>query len=268
MFWKKSGLLCIVLAALAIVGVAQTSKPRGRSANLQATLGYLGVGVQDIGPEDARSVKVTRIEEGEAGAKAGLRLNDLILEFNEKKIESSEEFTKSIMSKSPGTAVKLTISRNGTKQTLAATLGVRPEGLPIAEAQQGILIPAAPISPEELQALIAGDAPRVGFVGQSLPPQLAEFFGVREGVLVQSVTAKSPADKAGLRAGDIVIKVNGIPVTSPREITGIVRPLKKPVTFTVFRNRKEITLSIELAWNATGRISVPECSIRRPELQA
>lgn len=264
----KAGLFCIVLAALAIVGYAQTSKPRGRSANLQATLGYLGVGVQDVGPDDAKSVKVTRVEEGEAGAKAGVRVNDVILEFNEKKIDSSKEFTEAIMSKSPGSAIKLTISRNGVKHTLAATLGVRPEGLPISEAQQGIMIPATPISPEELQAMISGDVSRVVFDGESLPPQLADFFGVREGVLVRFVPAKTPAEKAGLKAGDVVIKVNGIPVTSPREISGIMRTGKKTFSFTVVRNKKEMTLSIELAWNVTGRTSDPECSTRRPELQA
>ena len=77
----------------------------------------------------------------------------------------------------------------------------------------------------------------VSFVGGELNPQLAEFFGVKDGVLVRSVNPMTPASKAGLKAGDVVIKVNGTPVMSPREITGLVRSSrKKAFTFTVVRN--------------------------------
>ena len=90
---------------------------------------------------------------------------------------------------------------------------------------------------------------RVGFEGEALNAQLAEYFGVKEGVLVRSVTAKSPAEKAGLKAGDVVVKVNGTPVTSPREISGLVRAAGKgkTVSFTVVRNKREMSLNVEVA---------------------
>jgi S1-C subfamily serine protease len=93
------------------------------------------------------------------------------------------------------------------------------------------------------------NAPRVGFEGEELNPQLAEFFGVKEGVLVRGVTPKTPAERAGLKAGDVVVKVNGTPVTNPREISGLVLRSsgKKAVVFTVVRNKKEITLNVEVA---------------------
>jgi serine protease Do len=92
------------------------------------------------------------------------------------------------------------------------------------------------------------ESPRVGFEGEPLNGQLAEYFGVKEGVLVRSVTARTPADRAGLKAGDVVVKVNGTPVTSPREISGLLRGgVKKAVTFTVVRNKKEMTLKVEVA---------------------
>ena len=79
-------------------------------------------------------------------------------------------------------------------------------------------------------------------------PQLAEYFGVKEGVLVRSVTAKTPAERAGLKAGDVVVKVNGTPVTTPREISGLVRAnRKKAISFTVVRNKKEMSLNVEIA---------------------
>jgi serine protease Do len=176
-------------------------------------------------------------------AKVGLRVGDVILEVNGQKVEGSEQFAASVGSKSPGTKIALTVWRDGAKQNIAATLGrqVIPQ-FPF-EAM-------VPMSPNDLQALFAGDAWKVGFEGEPLTPQLAAFFGAPpgEGVLVRTVVEKSPAEKAGLKAGDIVIKVNGIPVSRPGEIAGIVRQTKK-ATFTVIRNKKEIALNVEIARN-------------------
>ena len=79
-----------------------------------------------------------------------------------------------------------------------------------------------------------------------------------------------------MKAGDVVTKVNGMLVSSPREISGIVRQAKKTVVFTVVRNRKEITLSVEVAWlrprpfenNVSGKASCPGCSSLLPVLLA
>ena len=102
-------------------------------------------------------------------------------------------------------------------------------------------------------AMAASATPKAGFDGRDLEPQLAAFFGVQEGVLVTQVYEKSPADRAGLKAGDVVIKVNGMPVANSREITGVMRQAnKKIIGFTVFRNKKEMTLNLEIAWNRSS----------------
>jgi serine protease Do len=259
MLWKKTGLLCIVLAALAIAGFAQTSaRQSARSANLQMAMpaGYLGVGVQEVTPERAKALnlkddsgmEVTNVTEDGPAAKAGVHVKDVILEVSGQKVDSGEDFLEAIGGKAPGTKVSLTLLRNGAKQTITATLGSRPPNLPTT----GMMIPPippGPLSPDDIQAMAAGEAPKVGFDGIALSPQLAEYFGVREGVLVSSVSSKTPAEKAGLKAGDVVTKVNGMPVSSPREISGIVRQSKKTVSFTIVRNKKEMTLSIEIARN-------------------
>jgi len=251
MFWKKAGLASIMLAALAIVAYAQTTtKQRAHSANMQVAMpsGYLGVGVQEISPDRAKAlnlkeatgVEVTSVTENAPAAKAGIRLHDVILEVGGQKVESGQAFVDLIGAKAAGTKVSLTVWRNGASQTVTAALGSRPvEGLTV-------MPPPAPFGP-----MLPDDAPKVGFEGEPLTPQLAEFFGVAqgEGVLVRTVVEKTPAEKAGLKAGDVVTKVNGMPVASPREISGIVRQSKK-VVFTVIRNKKEITLNVEVAWNS------------------
>jgi len=254
MCWKKTGLLAIILAAFAIVAYAQNNNPqRAHSANLQMAVspGYLGVGVQDLDPERIKSlnlkenigVEVRTVIPDSPAAKVGVRVGDVILELNGQKVEGRYQFADSVGSKSPGTKITLNIWRDGAKQNIAATLGhqVTPQ-LPFASMM--------PMSSDDMQALFAGDAWKVGFEGEPLTPQLATFFGASpgEGVLVRTVVEKSPADKAGLKAGDVVIKVNDMPVSRPGEIAGIVRQAKK-VTFTVIRNKKEITLYVEISRN-------------------
>ena len=71
---------------------------------------------------------------------------------------------------------------------------------------------------------------------------------MKDGVLVRMVGPHTPAERAGLRAGDVVTKVNGTMVTSPREITGLVQSSRrKAISFTVVRNKKEIALNVEIA---------------------
>ncbi len=270
MFWKKTGLVCIVLAALAIVAYGQqtNTKQKAHSANLQgAAAGYLGAAVEGLSDTRAKAlnlkdntgVEVTRVTEDAPASKAGIKVHDVILEINGQKVDSGEDFMNVIISKSPGTKISLTVVRNGARQTMAATLGTRPAGLPMmvpsttAPPNVTIQTPFGPMSamtPEDLQAMMGGDVPRALFAGEGLGPQLAAYFGVQEGVLVQMVYEKTPAERAGLKAGDVVTKVNGMPVATLREISGVVRQTnKKAVVFTVVREKKEIVLTIEIAWN-------------------
>ncbi len=88
----------------------------------------------------------------------------------------------------------------------------------------------------------------LGVEAESLSPQLADFFGVKEGVLIRSVGKGTPAEKAGLKAGDVIQKVDDAKVTSPMEITQAIRSLdgKRNVQLSVVRERKEIAVPVTL----------------------
>jgi S1-C subfamily serine protease len=87
----------------------------------------------------------------------------------------------------------------------------------------------------------------VGFEGEMLTPQLAEYFGVKDGVLVRMVASRTPAERSGLKAGDVVTKVNGTPVTSPREISSLVHMARNgKVALTIVRNKHEQVLNVEM----------------------
>jgi serine protease Do len=220
--------------------------------------GYLGVGVVEINAERAKALKlssdsgveVMHVDEDSPASKAGLRVNDIILELNGQKVDEVEQFVKTIGDTAPGGKVDLTILRSGTKQNLSARVDSRRvvvmngPGGPITENFIG---PNGPRGMDDFFPGFVADSPKVGFEGEMLTPQLAEFFGVKEGVLVRTVNAKSPAERAGLKAGDVVTKVNGTPISSPREVSALLRSSRKTAIFTVTRNRKEITLNVEIA---------------------
>jgi serine protease Do len=260
MFWKRAGVACLAAAAMAAPGLAQQ---HAHSTTLReaARRGYLGVGVAELTDDrvkalnlkDDQGLEVKHIDENSPAAKAGLKESDVILEVNGKGIEGIEQFQMSIGETSPGTKVNLTIWRNGAKQTVSATLDSRPGNFFLFGGPDFPVAPMPPMPPVPFNGdgpfqTLPGNSPVVGFEGEALNPQLAEYFGVKAGVLVRSVNSKTPAERAGLKAGDVVVKVNGTPVTTPREITGVVRTSrKKALTFTVVRNKKEVSLNVEIA---------------------
>lgn len=257
-------LLIVTLCLAAGTALAQSSE-RAHSTTFRqiAVRGYLGVGVVELTDDrvkalnlkDNQGLEVKLVDPNSPADKAGIKPNDVLLEVNGKAIEDNPQFQAVIGSTAPGTKINLTIWRNGAKQTLTATLDSRPGGFYLFGPDMPALAlpampPMPPIPPNTVGPFpaIPSNAPTVGFEGEALNGQLAEYFGVKQGVLVRSVGANTPAQRAGLKAGDVVTKVNGTPVISPREISGIVRMSgKKTISFTVVRNKKQMTLNIEIA---------------------
>jgi serine protease Do len=267
MFRKRTGLIWLAAASIALPALAQTTtrqRPRSMTLRRPVSRGYLGVGVIELTDDrvkalnlkDDHGVEVKHVGENSPAAKAGLKEGDVILEVNGKAIEDVDQFIRSIIETQPGAKVDLTVWRNGRNETMSATVESRPANLfvfgapdlPDSPLPPMPPMPQLPLNGDNLFSVPPGNSARVGFEGETLSPQLAEYFGVKEGVLVRSVTAKTPAERAGLKAGDVVVKVNGTPVTSPREISGLVRAGRgKTVSFTVMRNKKEISLRVQIA---------------------
>lgn len=260
MSMKQTGFGVLLAAMIAVPGWGQTQQRAHSTTMRRAAAGYLGVGVIDLTDDrvkalnlkDDRGVEVKRVTEGSPAAKAGMKEGDVVLDVNGRTVEDVAQFIHSIADSAPGTRVALGIWRNGARQSLSATLEERPANQAFGPEMPGGPIPPMPPMPpmpgNREFALTMGDSPRVGFEGEALSPQLAEYFGVKEGVLVRTVNAGTPAEKAGLKAGDVVVKVDGMTVAMPMEITGLVRASrKKTITFTVVRNRKEMAVEVELA---------------------
>jgi len=168
-----------------------------------------------------------------------------------------------------GRQVKLLIHREGATQTITATVAARKGATfrwqgewqkNLDEQMKKLQEHLKGLKEREFELrLHARDLPgsmvmswRSGVLGveaEALKAQLAEYFGVKEGVLVRQVIKGSAAEKAGIKAGDVITKVDGEAVSTPGEVTGAIRsalPKKKTIPITVVRNRQETTLNVTI----------------------
>lgn len=224
---------------------------------------FLGIGVAEINSERAKSLKlkeergveITRVQEDSPADKAGLKTGDVVLEFNGQRVVGTEQFVRLVRETPAGRTVDIVVSRDGALQTLKATTGSRKEAHPPIipkvdwerfrkemEHLREFKMPDVP------KAYMSWRTSRLGVEVESLGSQLAEFFGVKGGVLVRSVMKGSAAEEAGIKAGDVIFKVGDENVSDPREVSEAVRSLRSKGTFpvTVMRDRKEVTLTVKM----------------------
>ncbi len=257
---------------------AVRAAPRARTAATVTTGGtYLGIGVQDIDTDrakalkmgDVRGAEVTSVTQDSPAAKAGIKDGDVVLEWNGQPVEGGAQLARFVRETPAGRQVKIGVWRNGSMQTLTATMeGGR--SITIGNGENFFVMPemrlpemSVPMPNIEIPRFqMLYQSPMLGIYGESLgqQEQLADFFGVKDGVLVKSVNKNSAAEKAGLKAGDVIVKVEDSKVSNTSDITSALRAAhsKKTVTVTVMRNKREmpITVTIESASTSAVRAGV------------
>jgi serine protease Do len=219
---------------------------------------YLGVGVAEVTSErvkalnlrEERGVEITRVEEGSPAEKGGLKTGDVVLELNGDRVEGLEQFMRMVRETPPGREVKLGITRGGSAQQVIVKTGSR-KSISMVSPREGELprfaMPEIRM-PDVPRAYMSWRSAMLGVDAESLDSQLATYFGVKEGVLVRSVIKGSAADKAGLKAGDVITKVDDTAVSTPREITSAIRSArnKTSAVVAVVRDKKEMTFTVTL----------------------
>jgi len=251
-----------LVSFLCVAALIGQSAPRARSASTTVIVreggSYLGVAVAEVDSERAKALSlreergavVKLVDEGSPAAKAGVRPEDVLLEFNGQRIEGIAQFIRMVSETPVGRKVTLAISRAGTPQTFTATLESRPGTNHFSFNGGQFEMPPMPPMP----AITMPDLPRntmswrssvLGVETEGLNSQLAEYFGVKEGVLVRMVVRRSAAERAGLKAGDVIVRVSGKAVQAPRDISPLIQG-KKSVTLSLVRNHKDMNLEVAL----------------------
>ena len=215
---------------------------------------YLGVNIAEIGDNRAKELKlkedygveITRVEENSPAEKAGVKAGDVVLEYNGQRVEGMEQFGRMVRETPPGREVKLTVSRNGAMQTLMAALGSRKSRF-AGSFPPGFEMPEFHM-PDIPQVFTTIRSPMLGVEAESLGSQLAVYFGVKEGVLVRSVLDNTAAQKSGIKAGDVITKVDGMGVSTPSELSTAVRTAnaKKTYAIELVRDRKPLTMTVNV----------------------
>jgi serine protease Do len=195
----------------------------------QVTRGFLGVALQEVNPElqqalglpSSDGVLISDVVSDTPAGKAGLKRGDVIVELEGQPVESLTSLRQRIANTAPGTRVRLTILRDGQRQPAEVTLGTAPRG------EQAAAAAAERFSENYGMELVP------------LTPALSGRLGVpdkiQRGVVVANVAAGTPAARAGLESGDIILQVDNQEVNSPRDVQRRLEQKKGAVAVLAWR---------------------------------
>src|ERR1700732_3950630 len=175
--------------------------------------GYMGIGISDVTPDNSKffhmtsavGAVVTQVEADSPGAKAGLKVGDVITLVDGHEVSDAGELQVEVGEKNPGTTVHLQVMRDGKSVAVPVTLeamGSRDRsGKESADDGQG--------------------KPRWGIGLADLSPKMRQQLRAPSdlrGAVIQRVLPGSPADNAGLQSGDVIVEVDRKPVQNAADV--------------------------------------------------
>jgi len=231
--------------------------------------GWLGV---SIGEDEKGNVGLIEVEKDSPADKAGLEEGDIISEFDGKSVKSSEMLVTEVRKRKPGDTISLKIEREDKSQRIKVTLGEYteqdimkefeakfpalfriPESFP---PEKGV--PRVFRFPEEGRmsgVKVAPWAPLASrkFIGiylDDINADLSAFFGYKDGtaILINRIEEGTPAEEAGLKVGDLIIKADGKRIQSREVLVELIQGKEKGsiLRLEIFRDKKNITIDVEV----------------------
>ena len=246
----------VVMVLLAFVAGLLTAAPVMAEKSEKA---WLGVYLQDINRdlkeamdlESKTGALIAGVVEDSPAEEAGIEEEDVIVEFDGEKVRGSSSLTKLVKKHSPGDEITLTLVRDGKEKSVKVVLGNSPEeSLYFSFEDEPYLDMAKKLKSPGVYSFSWTSGSRIGVKVLDLSEQLAEYFGVKdaEGVLITEVEEDMPAEKAGLKAGDVIVEADGDKVDDTQELREIISEKEEgdEVEIKVIRDRKSQTFSVEV----------------------
>jgi len=240
---------------------------------------YLGLRLEDVGRDDVARLKlpeergaiVKSVEKDTPAERAGLREGDVIVRYQGEAVTSAAQLARLVRETPPGRTVAIEVSRGGASQKLSATLEEGRRRFSLGGDFELPVPPEPPLPPEVFRLDDLGDrlqelgkgrrllwrdswsetGPRkLGIRYQVIEGQLAKYFRLSEdeGVLVAAVDDGSPAAQAGVKAGDVILKLAGKALRDGRDLRRALADAGpgEEVTLTVQRDGKPLDLTVKL----------------------
>jgi serine protease Do len=193
---------------------------------------------------------VLSVSDGGAAAKAGLMANDLVVEFDGEAVRSARHLVRLVRETAAGRSVKATLVRDKARRNVelvpdrfSITIDNDAIQRQVERAARNFPRLRVDIDPDRFgRNFPFGERQRLGVQLLPVSDQLATYFGVKGGVLVTSVEADSPAARAGLKAGDVIVTVNSRAVSDAGDVANEVGRGGSDLSLTVMRDRKEVAI--------------------------
>jgi serine protease Do len=261
-------MFAVVFTACTCLAV-QPSAPSGEvygfsSEEFGGDTSYLGVDTRDVTSDrlsalhlkEESGVEITMVDQDAPAGKAGLKEEDVILTLNGEKVVSVEQLRRIIRETPPGRIITLGISRNGQPMTFKVQLADRKETFAHDFGPRfkdfHFDMPNLPVMPEmdmPVSIVVVHSSARSGLMVENLTQQLGDFFGAKngQGVLIRSVEKGSRGEKAGFRAGDVILKINDEAIHDSSDFSHALRSRQgNTASIVILRDKREQTITLTL----------------------
>jgi len=220
----------------------------------KSTGGWLGVQIQSVNTriaekyalKDEAGVLITKVEKESPAEKAGLKNNDVLLEYDGKILKDADGLIEQVQKSKPGDKVKLVILRDKDKKNITAVIGEKPKHMENNFNFSQNFPKGFPFTTHMNRA-------KIGVELIELNPELGEYFGspTKKGMLVKKVQKDSPGDKAGIKPGDVIVGIGKESVEDLHDITSAMKDYKKgeKAELSIIRKGAEMKIPVEIEIN-------------------
>jgi serine protease Do len=206
--------------------------------------GHLGIGVRPVDQSVAKSlgmdkpqgVLVGSVDPNGPAAQAGIRTGDVILSVDGAPVSDPAVLPAQVAALTPGATARIGVWRNGSTRELSVTIDTQPDSIQAADA--------APQPTQDQPAQAQPAHARLGVAVRPLTPEEQNVAALSSGLLVEQ--AQDAAAQAGIQSGDVILAVDGTPVTSVGQLKQMIAAAGESVSLLIQRNGEQMSVPVEL----------------------